>query len=241
MDLPASFEVKCKGTSEKVLCQLYFLDQSHCGRVEALQGYILETLENKEAFYPLTPAEIRNILKGDGGLALGAFVDGKLIGFGAVYFPKDNEDNLGRDVSLLPAELRQVAHLEACFVHPDYRGNALQTKMGKLLLKQVFSIKVFRYLFSTVMPANIPSLIDKFLQKMKIIGLKQKYNKSWRYIFYRDLWVEEDFSERKVVFVSSIDIPRQLMLLNRGYQGIGYRRTEAGLEILYVLNRGKQG
>lgn len=235
MDLPACFEVKRKGTSKKVPCQVYFLDQSHCWQVEALQGYILETLESKELFFPLTPPEISNLLTGESGLALGAFVEGKLIGCGAVYFPKDNEDNLGRDVGLLDAELRQVAHLEACFVHPDYRGNALQTKMGKLLIKQVSLGKEFRHLFSTVMPANIPSIIDKFAQRMRIIALKQKYNNSWRYIFYRDLWTEENFEERKTLFVSSMDIPKQLTLLDSGHQGIGYRKTEGGFEILYVL------
>jgi hypothetical protein len=126
-----------------------------------------------------------------------------------------------------------VAHLEACFVHPAYRGNRIQTKLGELLLQQVLSEKEYRHLFSTVMPANSPSIVDKFVQKMKIVALKQKYNNSWRYIFYRDLWVEEDFKERAAVPVPSSDLQQQLTLLNRGYQGIGYRKTGTGLEILY--------
>ena len=233
MDFPVNLEVRRQRTAERYPCQLCFLDKGDSSQVEELQGYILETLENKESFFPLTPAEIGNILTKEGGLALGAFVGNQLIGFGAVYFPKDNADNLGRDVGLDESELKQVVHLEVCFVHPDYRGNALQTKMGKILIKQVSLLNEFRYLFSTVMPANIPSITDKFVQKMKIVALKQKYNNSWRYIFYRDLWTEERMAEGKIISVPSMNIPRQLTLLNHCYQGIGYRKTGTGLEILY--------
>lgn len=234
MNLQANFEVKRQGTPEKNSCQVYWLEESHLSQVEALQELILKSLMNKELFFPLTPTEFSNILTGKGGFALGAFVEGQLIGFGAMYFPRVQEDNLGRDVGLSVSELRQVAHLEVCFVHPDYRGNALQTKMGRFLIEQLSLFKACRHLFSTVMPANIPSIIDKFTHQMKIISLKQKYNNSWRYIFYRDLWVEEELEEQKSISVPSMDIPKQLKLLNQGYQGISYRKTEAGIEILYL-------
>ena len=123
---------------------------------------------------------------------------------------------------------------------PEYRGNALQTKMSALLIKRVLPSREYRHLFATVMPANLPSLISQFKQKMKIIALKQKYNNSWRYIFYRDLWVKEHFEEEETkneaIFVSSLDLPRQLALLRKGYQGLGYRKTDAGVEILYGGN-----
>ncbi|NLW57002.1 MAG: GNAT family N-acetyltransferase [Firmicutes bacterium] len=238
MELPASFEVTRQGTSERYSCQLSWLDNSSASQVVELQEYILKTLANKEFFYPLTPAEFGLILTGEGGLALGAVVEEQLIGFGAVYFPENNDDNLGRDVALCGAELKQVVHLEVCFVHPEYRGNALQTRMSALLLKRVSQLKEYRHLFSTVMPANLPSLISQFKQKMKIVALKQKYNNSWRYIFYRDLWAKEHFVEeedkRETISVSNLDLPRQLTLLSHGYQGLGYRKTEAGIEILYV-------
>ena len=237
MDLVSSFEVIRQGTVERYPCHLSWLDKRSAPQVEGLQEYILNTLVNKEYYFPLTPAELRYILTREGGMALGALVEGQLIGFCAVYFPRDNNDNLGRDVGLIGPELRQVVHLEACFVHPDYRGNGLQTKMSAHLLERVSTLKEYRHLFSTVMPANIPSLISQFKQEMKIVALKQKYNNSWRYIFYRDLWAKTHHGEVEMksgtIPILSLDLPRQLELLSQGYQGLGYRKAESGVEILY--------
>ncbi|NLY92288.1 MAG: GNAT family N-acetyltransferase [Firmicutes bacterium] len=233
MNEPATFVIRRQGTTESYPCQVDWLEESHFLQVEELQAYILDTLPCKDLYFPLTPAEIRNILSGKAGQALGAFVEDQLIAFGAVYFPKDNGDNLGRDIGLPAPELRQVVHLEAFFVHPAYRGNRLQTKMGKLLLQQVLLGKEYRHLCATVMPANVPGIVDKFAQKMKIVALKQKYNNSWRYIFYRDLWTEELFQAWETIPVPSLDLCRQLTLLNQGHQGTGYRKTGTGLEILY--------
>jgi len=238
MKTPVTFPVRRQGTAENKPCQIAWLEEEHFSQVKALQDDILATLTRKDWYFPLTPAEIGNILAGKAGQAVGAFVGDQLVGFGAVYYPKDHGDNLGRDVGLPAPELKQVVHLEACFVHPAYRGNGLQTKMGKLLIEEVLAEGEYRHLLATVMPANIPSITDKFTQQMKIVALKQKYNNSWRYIFYRDLrnpalCPEKHWTEGELIPVSSLDLRRQLVLLAQGYQGAGYRKTGAGLDILY--------
>lgn len=233
MKRPAPFLVRRQDTAENNPCQIAWLEERHFSQVKTLQDDILATLPRQDLYFPLTPAEIGNILAGQAGQAVGAFVDGQLIGFAAVYFPRENTDNLGRDIGLPAPELRQVVHLEACFVHPAYRGNRLGTKLGRLLLEEVAAKREYRHLCSTVMPANIPSIIEKFTQQMKIVALKPKYNNSWRYLFYRDLWTVAPQEAGETIPVPSLDLSRQLTLLAQGYQGTGFRKVGTGLAILY--------
>jgi len=234
LELLDSLAIRKKGSQKEYLCQMYLLNESHYPQVAELQEQVISNLDDKEIFFPLTPAELKNILSGEGGLGIGAFVADKLIGFRSLYYPKNSEDNLGKDIGLPAALLMQVAHLEASFVHPNFQGNSLQKKMTSLILSRLTSLNQFRHVLSTVMPKNMPSIIDKFAQKMIIMDLKEKYNSGWRYIFYRNLAINQELKCNQVISVLSTDIARQIDLLNNGFRGIGYKKSAVGIDILFA-------
>lgn len=233
MELLDSFLVKEKKNLQEHPCQVYLLDESHFFQVAELQEVVTSGLHNKELYFPLSPAELKNILSKQGGLGIGAFVRGNLVGFRSLYFPGYREDNLGKDIGLADPEILQVAHLEASFVHPNFQGNSLQKKLTGIVISRLVQLNRFRYLMATVMPANYPSLLDKFAHGLTIIDLKEKYDIGWRYIFYKDLAARTEFADQQAVSVATDDITKQVALLKGGYHGISYEKSPAGIMVLY--------
>ncbi|WP_414627739.1 N-acetyltransferase family protein [Alkalihalophilus pseudofirmus] len=184
-----------------------------------VQQVVLDTLENKEHLQPLSEEEFKAILRGD-GLILGVFVKGSLTAFRALWFPGDDEENLGRDLGLSPSEQRKVVHQEISIVHPDYRGNGLQKRLAALVMRELAErTSEYEYVCCTVHPFNIPSLKDKLAQGMRIVKLKEKYAGHLRYILLKKLSVEMmvDNDTKKIVPLD--DIVEQNRLLNEGYYG----------------------
>lgn len=234
MKILDAFTLTNRKDMNEVPAFVYMLDESHHSQVAELQEYIVDSLEDKDLFYPLTDDEIENIVSGKGGLSIGTFVEDKLIGFKSAYFPRFREDNLGRDIGLPESEWMKVAHLEACFVHPHFQGNSLQIRMTDPILERVTALNRYRYIFSTATPENIPSAIDKLVHKLAIVDLKEKYNSGWRYVFFRDLYNEHKLNRDEAIPVPNTDIPRQVELINSGYRGLGYEKSSKGINILYT-------
>ncbi|OLS38769.1 N-acetyltransferase [Alkalihalophilus pseudofirmus] len=184
-----------------------------------VQQIVLSTLENKERLQPLSEKEFTVILEGD-GVILGVFVKGSLTAFRALWFPGDDEENLGRDLGLSSSEQRKVVHQEISIVHPDYRGNGLQKRLAALVMNELAErTSEYEYVCCTVHPFNIPSLKDKLAQGMRIVKLKEKYAGHLRYILLKKLSVEMmvDNDTKKIVPLD--DIVEQNRLLNEGYYG----------------------
>ncbi len=231
-----SFIVMEREFMQEHTCDIRILSKDHLDQVAQLQDTVVEGMKDKSLFFPLTLEEISYILTDQGGIALGAFVKDRLIGLRCLYFPRDREDNLGKDIGLSQEALAQVAHLEASFVHPAFQGNSLQKKMTALLFNNPSLLKGQRFLLATVMPHNSPSIIDKFVQSMRIVALKEKYGTGWRYIFFRDMQqpLGESNSKADNIAVSPADIARQMELLAEGYQGLSYEKSAPGITINYA-------
>ncbi|WP_339229923.1 hypothetical protein NSQ77_07260 [Oceanobacillus sp. FSL K6-2867] len=190
-----------------------------------LQKKVVKTLPHSDVLEPLTTDEFTNILE-DKQMMIGVFVENNLIAFRAMLAPENDDEGLGADVGLRQEDFQRIMYSEISNVDPAFRGNGLQTYMGKLLLRNVDQ-NHYRYLLSTVAPFNFPSLKDKFALGMKIAVLKEKYNGKLRYVFMKDLASKEtEHQSEEYVEVTMDNIAKQQEVLKSGYYGVSIREAE---------------
>lgn len=165
-------------------CALRWLDAAAVPEIVRLQQHVASLLAAAD-YYPQSEDELRAMFAG-GGLAVGAAADGGLIAFHTAVVPgASSPDNLGIDVGLPTEALGQVAHLENCVVHPDFRGNGLQRLLAVHLIEALAADGI-RYLCETVAPGNWPSIKSTLDNGLIMTALKKKYGEHWRYLFVRD-------------------------------------------------------
>lgn len=212
---------------------IMMLDISHLSQIMDLQEYVVNILKNHESFCALTISEVKRIFNGEGMIA-GALIGKKLIGFCAMYFPGIETDNLGRDLGLPNSDLPKVAHLEAAVIHPEYRGNALQTKLFLFMIEKIGCNGEYRYLCATVAPGNYPSMKSMFNLNLNIVKLKPKYGNKLRYIFLQDMKKPIQADNKNIIQVKSTDVTRQTEFLNSGYCGVNLMCTDNIIKVLYA-------
>lgn len=204
-----------------------------------LQEKVVETLAEKSALQPLTVEEFTSVLS-EKEIMIGLFDSGTLIACRAMLVPKiGHEEHLGPDAGLSGEQLSKVIHSEISMVDPDYRGQALQTRMGKMLLEKIDRHR-FRYVLATVAPFNIPSIKDKLELGMNIIALKKKYSGKLRYILYRDL--ERESQNQAVIeeldggdiWVPMEDTKQQQHILATGKKGTTIKQTNGKWHVKYI-------
>lgn len=203
-----------------------------------LQEYVYDNLINKDIlFCDEYDDVVRDVL--DKGKIIGVFNSfGDLVAYRYISIPGETDKNLGRDLGIMEDELFKVAHLETTVVHPEYRGNGLQSLTLEKTLPIIGNMG-FKHLLCTVSPQNIYSLYNILKNGLAIKSLKKKYgttveNGVWRFILHRDL--EEsmilDFNEQRVLRIDSFD--EQKKLISNGY--VGNRLCKENKMIDYVLN-----
>ncbi|WP_246569588.1 GNAT family N-acetyltransferase [Lentibacillus saliphilus] len=198
-----------------------------------LQDAVKQTLDNPKQLQPLTSQEAHHMLSGHGYM-VGTFVDDRMIAFRAMLVPPiDDPEHLGTDAGIEKQNLSQVMYSEISVVHPDYRGNRLQTYMGKIVMAHVDRNR-FRYVATTVAPFNIPSLKDKLALGMEIIALKEKYNGKLRYVLFRDFAtddIQKSVTDTKTVAMEETE--RQQQLLKDGYKGVSIQKVDGTFAVTY--------
>lgn len=167
-----NFEI-VKGTTNDAACFIQFLYD------------IREKMETKEWFYLDSPDVMKNMIEG-GTLEFWLAKDGSQIA--AVFDlvrPGLCEINYGYDLRLSDEELKRVINMDNVAVHPDYRGNALQTKLIKYVEEQLCNEGNF-ILLCTIHPENTYSLRNVISQGYKIQKRIEKYG-SVRYLLRKDI------------------------------------------------------
>ncbi|HLR10059.1 MAG TPA: GNAT family N-acetyltransferase [Sporosarcina sp.] len=196
-----------------------------------LQEEVIQSLDDKRSLQPLSEEEFMTILNGN-GLMIGAFHHERLIAFRAMLYPKvDEAEHLAADAGIPQHEWSLVSYSEISTVHPSYRGQSLQKKMGYILFELVDQ-HMYRYVCATVAPFNIPSLLDKFAQQMYIVALKEKYNGLLRYILCRDFTFSGENGEEQCV-VRMDHIIQQQQLLDEGWRGVGIYEEQGQWYVRY--------
>ncbi|WP_121639212.1 GNAT family N-acetyltransferase [Virgibacillus sp. Bac330] len=211
-----------------------FLHKEDIHEILHLQTMVKNALEVPDFLQPLTAEEYKSILGGCGSI-IGVFVNNKLIAFRAMLIPKMNDpEHLGIDLRLNEYQRKKMLYSEISNVHPAFRGNRLQSYMGRLLFDQIDQ-QSFRYVATTVAPLNIASLKDKLALGMAICSLKEKYNGKLRYILFRDLHTTNDtpfYSDKQEVNIQ--DITKQQQLIKKGYRGFSLQEKEQMYWVCFI-------
>lgn len=159
------------------------LNLNDIGQIMQLQDSVYEFLEQKEVLEKLTEEEFQKCL--EQGYVTGVYADDELIALRMMYIPSlDEEEHLADDVGV---SRERSIYSEISLVNPEHRGQKLQMKMGEYLIEQVRASGDFDYIFSTVMPANLASLKDKFKLGFKIMRTRLKYGGKRRHVLYLPL------------------------------------------------------
>jgi len=196
------------------------------GDAVALQKYVYEQLPNKQVLYMDSYEEMYDDMK-QGAKIIGVFnKTGDIIAYRYIGFPGCSEKNLGHDINMPRQELAKVAHLETTVVHPEYRGNSLQSLTLQQVIPMVKDLG-YSHLLCTVSPQNIYSLYNIIKNGLRIKALKKKYGSEkdgkdgmWRFILHRNL---EPRAVRKVSQNFGIpvgDLERQRKLIDEGFVGL---------------------
>ncbi|MDV6379164.1 GNAT family N-acetyltransferase [Sporosarcina sp. GW1-11] len=211
---------------------LSLLTEEQLPEIMALQETVVAVLEKPEFLQPLTEADYLYILKGNGMMA-GAFVDDKLIAFRAMLDPGEDDEHLGVDAEVPTEQLTSVLYSEITGVDPAFRGNGLQTILGKWLMEHVDADR-YRYICTTVAPYNIPSLKDKFALGLQVAALKVKYGNKLRYILIKDLEASVQTKAKQEQRVLMSDTEQQQQLLADGWIGQRMEQLDTDWYVVYV-------
>ena len=107
--------------------------------------------------------------------------DGRMAAFLTIRIPGLAEDNCGYSLSYPENDLLRVAHMDTCVVHPDYRGNRLESRLiaeaEKRLKESGHTI-----LLGTVHPDNVASVKSFLKNGFHIEKTLKKYGGKLRHI-----------------------------------------------------------
>ena len=163
-----------KGTTEDTERLIAFLEQVRDG------------MERKEWFY-LDPPEVVRAMMSDGTMELWlAEEDGHLAAIFDMLHPGLQSFNYGYDLDLSEEDLLRVVHMDTSAVHPDYRGQGLQSRMIREAEEEL-SGKGHRILLCTAHPENRYSLNNLLGLGYAIQKKVEKYG-SERYILRKDIF-----------------------------------------------------
>lgn len=197
-----------------------------------LDKFVIDNMPRRDLYAGVTREEFIKYLN-ETGITVAAFVEEELIGFYLVYFPDDEEDNLGLDVGVPENELHLVAHMEATAVHPDYAGNNLLKIMAHICFEEAKKRRAIKHLCITVSPYNYTSIHHIFEFGIFIRCLEYKYGGMLRYVGAGNLEEELEVDLDTRIYASCLDEEKQRKLLKEGYVGYSMEKRRDGNYISY--------
>lgn len=233
------FRIPVKGPGEAdpgKICLVRFLRDGDLDAVEALNELVLSRLPRPD----ILRREDRGYLAlhlVERGRLIGAFLDGRMIAFTLLSFPRDDPDNLGMELGLARSSFLRCCHFELSGVHPDFRGFHLHAIMNEIR-SEFAAAAGYHHLFGTVSPYNPYSLNNHLAAGMLVRKLVRRYGGMHRYVIYRDFTRPHALSPdalRTQRFVACKDLAAQQELLAAGLWGVSLRKdVEAGWQLGYL-------
>lgn len=198
-------------------------------RVVELQKYVYNNLPDKNVLFMDSYEEMFDDMK-SGAKIIGVFNEANnLIAYRYISFPGLDSKSLAYDIDLPKSQMAKVVHLETTVVHPEYRGNALQSITLQYAAEEVETLG-YRHLLCTVSPQNMFSLYNIMKNGLKIKALKRKYSSSenpnglWRFILHKDMAIES-YNKPISSYMSGLEnFDEQKGLIDRGYIGFNIFR-----------------
>lgn len=229
-------QLKKKGSTRMVL-EPYLMKPiglAEISEIQRLQQDVYDQLPNKSVLVTDSYESMTQDLQ-SGGMVIGVYNgNGKLIAYRFITFPKGDTHNLGVDLKLSAPALSRVAHLETTVVHPEYRGNHLQSETLGVALPMIEQ-QGFQHVLCTVSPMNPYSLYNVMSHGLKIKALKRKYvteeqkDGLWRFILHRDLQEKRGIQIDQWLNVGLTEFERQSNLISNGFQGVSLTQERSAL------------
>jgi hypothetical protein len=217
--------VKNRQTHKDEAYMISMLKKTDLNQVMSLQELVYNNLPNKDVLATDTMDFIEGCIQDDGFIIGVHNSKNQLISYRMISLPNNRNDNMGIDLKLPQKELSQVAHLETTVVHPNYRGNGLQSKSLQLALPLLES-KQIKHVICTVSPFNLFSLTNIMKNGLKIKVLTRKYGQAednsdglWRFILHRDMEALTLAENLKGIRVGLEEFSIQKILLDKGFIG----------------------
>ena len=88
-----------------------------------------DSMERKDWFVIDTEDYMKEHIAAHGFTMLAIAEDGTIAGFFLIKFPGNTEENLGHLLQYSKDRLVKTVHMDMAAVHPDFRGNHLQSRM----------------------------------------------------------------------------------------------------------------
>lgn len=160
-----------------------------CAREEldaivALQRIVYRDVADKDTFVFTTEEELTESLESD--ICLGAYLDGRLIGFTLAVTDPDSPRNLGYALNYGPERCARCVTYDTTFVHPEYTGYGLQRVFMSLKDSEARKLGASEAL-ATVSPDNQASLKNLIENGFEIADEKIMYAELRRYIMRKPL------------------------------------------------------
>lgn len=143
------------------------------------------------------------------GMCFGAFLGGRLVGYGSVRFPYEDSEGLAAQLGFAPSHLRYIGECDASCVLPEARGRRLQERLievrarGSLTRGRVLGMAI-------VGPTNVYSLRNFLQYGMRGVALHRIPSGEDRMVMARDhselLTRTERKRERRPVGISRDEI-----------------------------------
>jgi len=165
--------------------QLRIARKEEAGAIHQNMVKVYEELKNKDIFVCDDLEWVKEHMEAQGFAVVACDSTGRIAASLIVRYPKDAEDNLGRDIGLAEAELWKVAHMEAAVVLPQYRGHHLQRQLLQYAEEQIDK-KQYRHFLTTISPDNPASYKSAEACGYKVMVTKEKYGGLLRRIYYKN-------------------------------------------------------
>jgi tRNA pseudouridine32 synthase/23S rRNA pseudouridine746 synthase len=179
-----------------------------------LQQIVMDTLPDKKWFAGVDEEYFRTLLSNPEYYSSGYFVripiesnknEIKLVSFAFALCWKENTENYGFDLNLVPEDRLLTMNFEAFAVHPDWRGNGLQSLHIEECIKAAKK-RGMKYGAATVAPNNTYSMKNFLDAGFREYCQKEKYGGFLRSILCIDLQPKVSFSEKYTSFTSPFPI-----------------------------------
>lgn len=229
------------------------LDAGALPELLRVQDAVCQALALPELYFPLTPAEMQELL-GQDGICLGLACDAGMMGFLGLLFMGQRAHNVGQDLALPTHCLPLVAYLKTINIAPAYQAQGLQKHLQQALLQTLGAqmppgmqagvpalslqppadqpARPWQYLCSTVSPHNLASLQGHLASGFRIAGLKPKYRGYMRFLLMRSQGLAPPASSAGVR-ADVLDYATQSELLAQGWSGVRLLAGQARAQIQY--------
>lgn len=221
-----------KKTGEPFECCLSFLSVGDVDRICRLQSDVLAVAPSPLPLYVRDDEFFAKCIE-DRGCIVGAQHGENLIGYAVLCVPGSGEENYGLELGFAQSELEHVGHLAGSGVHPDYRGNGLQSCLVDL--RGLYALSAgYHHLCGEVLPENAISIQNHLSNGYFLKGFKIDRFDLSVYMLHKDMRVEPELAaDGKTLEAPIHDVAAYRRMMDSGHWGFGLTGRDGLSHITY--------